>query len=396
MTVAQLGIYTPARVVTACGVCGSGRLETVLSLGSSPPPCVMHPVGRRSPVEQYYPLEMLRCEDCSLLQLSVIVDPDVVFSPEFPYSSGNSMQLHRTFEGMATAVKAFTEGLAPDDLVVDIGANDGTLLRKFAGQRTVGVEPTDQAERIDGPSYQLFFDEGVAETIREKHGPAKVITACNVMAHVDDVDTVMRGVFHLLADDGVFVADNHNAAAVINGQWDMVYHEHLRFYSPQTFADLLGRYGMRSAYWHDTNTHGGSFRMFAIKGGPGEVKAPPVGDWRGCGDRVRATRAKIRAEVAKGPIWAIGATARGTTILNYCGLDVEDVECVLEVPKSDKLGHYIPGTRIPVVDEQALFTANAPRALLLSWHMADIIVPKLRAKGYDKPILVPLPEPHYV
>ena len=116
-------------------------------------------------------------------------------------------------------------------------------------------------------------------------------------------------------------------------------------------------------------------------------------DFSRLAERAHITRDKIR-NACKGYA-GIGATARGTTIINYCGLDVEDLTCVCEVPQSDKIGHYIPGTRIPVVDEQRLFDDPRP-ALLLSWHMEDIIVPKLRARGYTKPILVPLPEPHYV
>ena len=90
-------------------------------------------------------------------------------------------------------------------------------------------------------------------------------------------------------------------------------------------------------------------------------------------------------------MWGIGATARATTIINYCGLDVEDIECVCEVAGSDKIGHYIPGTRIPIVDEAELFASQPARAVLFSWHLADHIIPKLRDRGYDGEIIVPLP-----
>jgi SAM-dependent methyltransferase len=384
-----------ARRVTRCGVCGWTSLTPILSLGTSPPPCVMHPTTQPPVVEERYPLELVRCERCSLIQLSVIVNPDVMFPPEFPYSSGNSRQLHRTFEHLARSA-----AVDPDDLIVDIGANDGTLLSKF-DCRTVGVEPTRQVERIDGAAYQEFFTPELADRIREEHGPARVVTACNVMAHVEDPNAVMRGVHRLLAPGGVFIADNHDVDAVLAGQWDMVYHEHLRFYSPQTFETLLRRHGLGCAKWEPRDTHGGSFRMFATAAAHA---APPNrhlarGGWKGYADRVRQARREIRSEVGvwHGDIWGVGATARGTTILNYCGLDVEDVACVLEVASSDKLGHYIPGTRLPVVDEDRLFTSEAPPAavLLLSWHLEDIIVPKLREKGYAGRVLVPLPEPHY-
>jgi hypothetical protein len=368
---------TSHRVVTNCGICDSTNLETVLSLGTSPPPCVMTPVGE-SVEQERYPLELLRCTECTLVQLSVVVDPEVVFAPDFPYSSGNSRQLHENFEDLAGQVD-----LEPDDLVVDIGANDGTLLSKF-GCRTVGVEPTAQADRIKGHSYRGFFTEAMAKKIVTDHGKAKVVTACNVLAHVDDIHDVMRGITTLLADDGVLITENHRVASVYAGQWDMVYHEHLRFYSLYSFQWLLDLHGLTVDSCQQTDTHGGSFRTFSSKRDDSTTLA----------ERSEHTRDQIR-EACAGGVWGIGATARGTTIINYCGLDVEQVECVCEVPQSDKLGHYIPGTQIPVVDEEILFGPDAKPGLLLSWHMEHLIVPKLRARGYTQPIFVPLPEPHY-
>ena len=318
-----------------------------------------------------------------------------MFAPQFPYSSGNSRQLHDNFENLAQQAQRWLE---PGDLVVDIGANDGTLLSKFTDVRTVGVEPTGQCDKIDGPSCRGFFSEEMARMIRDTWGEAKVITACNVLAHVADIGDTMRGIALLLADDGVLIAENHDLASVVDGQWDMVYHEHLRFYSPHSFHRLLDAHGLGIEEWKPTRTHGGSFRMIASKHGHNRPLWPDREyDFSRLAERAHIARDKIR-NACKGYA-GIGATARGTTIINYCGLDVEDLECVCEVPQSDKIGHYIPGTRIPIVDEKILFDDPRPEVrpgLLLSWHMEDIIVPKLRARGYTKPILVPLPEPHYV
>jgi hypothetical protein len=143
----------------------SADLELVLSLGSSPPTCVMVPVGTRQATEDHHPLELLRCHDCTLVQLSVVIDPEIVFPPAYPYSSGNSRMLHENFEDLARQASGWMGGLVADDLVVDIGANDGTLLSKF-DCRTVGVEPTGQVEKINGPVYQTFFDRLTAEQIR--------------------------------------------------------------------------------------------------------------------------------------------------------------------------------------------------------------------------------------
>lgn len=382
------------RTVTTCGLCASINLETVLSLATTPATCVMVAVGAHDAEEEHHPLELLRCRDCGLVQLGAIVAPNEVFPPDYPYSSGNSPGLHQNFADLALEAEEMVGGLDHMDLVVDVGANDGTLLGKFLGRcRAVGVEPTKQALRIAGATaYQEFFTADLARKIREQHGPAKAVTACNVLAHVDDIRDVMEGIRILLADDGVLVAENHDLASVVNGQWDTVYHEHLRFYSPRTFYETLIWAGFAPRSWHAISTHGGSFRMIATAdGAPMRPPGEPEYDFEALRGTVDQTREAIRAAVAGGAV-GIGATARATTIINTCGLDVEDLAYVCEVARSDKIGHYIPGTLIPVVNEQRLFEDQPQVAVLFSWHLADAIVPKLRSRGYEGRIVVPLPE----
>jgi hypothetical protein len=378
-----------ATLVEKCGLCDGTNLEEVLDVGSSPLTCNMAHVGTRA-VETHYPLVLLRCSDCTLVQLSVMPDPSLVFPPDYPYSSGNSRALHENFEDLAGQV-AEMASLDPTELVVDIGANDGTLLKKFTYARQLGVEPTAQAFKISLPPesvYGEFFSESLARRIRGVHGQAKVITACNVLAHVHDIHDVMRGVNVLLADDGILVTENHDLRSVLRGQWDTVYHEHLRYWDTTSFHNLLMMHGFRAEDWQDILTHGGSFRTFSVKG-PDQGDALPEYDWHDLRARAQNDRLYLREEAGKGGLAGIGATARATTIINYCGLDVEDVEYVAEVSGSDKIGRYVPGTRIPIVDEARLFEEQRP-AILFSWHMADIIGPKLRERGYTGEMILPL------
>jgi SAM-dependent methyltransferase len=369
-----------SRLLDSCGLCGGQNLDTVLDLGSSPPTCAM--VSERESAELHHPLTLIVCKDCTLAQLSVVVEPDVVFPPDYPYSSGNSGALHDNFKDLASKVR-----VRPRDLVVDIGANDGTLLSKFRC-RTVGVEPTGQASKIRGPVYNEFFSERLAERIVEQHGRADVVTACNVLAHVDDLEDVMAGIGKLLKPDGILIAENHDLASVVDGgQWDTVYHEHLRFFDPYSFNVLLERHGFGSAKVEQIPTHGGSFRTTAMRGRY-LVPAKREYDFKKLAKEAHRARARLRT-IARG-VAGIGATARATTVINYCGLDVEDIEYVCEVSGSDKFGRYIPGTRIPVVDESRLLEGQ-PDAMLFSWHLADVIVPKLRERGYTGRITVPLP-----
>jgi hypothetical protein len=381
-----------ARFISECGLCHGTDLQPVLSLGTSP--VTGTTPGQQATVE-HYPLELVRCDACTLVQLSAIVDPVVSFPPGYAYSSGNSRALHANFEQLA--VEATEVWPDPNHLVVDIGANDGTLLRKF-GCRTVGVEPTGQAERITGPKYQEFFTSKLATRIREEHGPANVVTACNVLAHVEDITDVLHGIYLLLGERGVLVAENHDLATVVNGgQWDTVYHEHLRYYTPHSFHLLLRRHGLMGLRSKPIASHGGSFRTTATRtpSGPGLAapKHPIPTDLNYDFARLRLDAAEARRRVrdmtAGGGVWAAGATARATTIVTFCGLDVEDIVCVCEVAGSDKIGSCIPGTRIPVIDEAALFEEQPPMVLLFSWHLEGPITAALRDRGYEGKIVVP-------
>jgi L-ascorbate metabolism protein UlaG (beta-lactamase superfamily) len=201
---------------------------------------------------------------------------------------------------------------------------------------------------------------------------------------------VMRGIRLLLAPDGVLIAENHDLASVVNGQWDTIYHEHLRFFSPYSFDWLLRKHGLAMQEWKRIPTHGGSFRMVADRTGHHRSARRREYDFEALAKSALRTRSELRLGIDGGYAYGIGATARATTIINYCGFDVEDIACVCEVSGSDKIGRLIPGTSIPVVDEERLFEDQPPEVVLFSWHMADVIVPKLRERGYEGEIVIPL------
>jgi len=368
--------------VTACGGCGAAGFKLLLDMGLQP--LAEGRAGKR------YPLLLVRCENCLLVQLDYAVDPAEVFPPDHPYTTGNSAALKRHYEDLA---RELAGPLHTGDVVVDIGANDGTLLNCYPPGKgnlvKVAVEPTDQGKKIPaGITWEKgFFTEELAGKIREAHGPAKVVTACNVLAHVPDPHEFTDGVRELLADDGVFVTENHDLASILDGlQVDTVYHEHLRYYTPGTLARLLEEHGLRVERVILVPTHGGSFRTYARKG-----KENFTG------------RANAAATALRGMLWdisfakrqqvyGIGAATRATPLIHWAGIR-GFITCVCEVPGSDKTGTRMPGTTIPVVDESALVSNQPEYALLFAWHMKDIIVPKLRKAGYKGKFIVPLPEP---
>jgi hypothetical protein len=177
-----------------------------------------------------------------LVQIGLTVDPNILFAPDYPYTSGTTKILKDNFAALYTEVQEVI-GLAPDDLVVDIGSNDGTLLSNFTDHRVLGIEPTLQSELANArgiTTMMSFFTTESASKARDEHGQARVITATNVFAHIEDVHQIVEGILLLLQDDGVFISESHYLMGLLESvQYDTIYHEHLRYYSLHSLQYLL-------------------------------------------------------------------------------------------------------------------------------------------------------------
>lgn len=368
------------RQCRGCGF-GAGAFSRVLDLG-------MQPLAERDDGNRY-PLRVVRCGHCGLVQLSHTVDRAQVFPPGHPYVTGATKALREHFGALAREVAPLLE---PQDLVIDIGANDGTFLdalRRVRPQaRLLAVEPTgaaDLARKKNLPVTQEFWSREVAADILASLGPAKVVVACNVLAHTDDVHGFLDAVARVLAPGGTLITENHDWAAVNDGlQVDTVYHEHLMYYTPATLGRLLEDHGFLIRRLERVPTHGGSFRTYAS---PAAV---------GLQTRADAAAVDLNALVAaaseEGPVWGVGAATRATPLIHWAKLGGM-LTAVAEVPGHPKIGSRIPGTMIPVVSETGLIGAQPAYALLLCWHIASDVVPKLRAAGYEGKFIVPLPKP---
>ena len=353
----------------------------ILDMGEQPLP-ERHDDPRR------YPLALLECQDCTLVQLSYIADQREVFPGGHVYATGNTKFLRDHFAALA---QQLGEPLEPGDLVADLGSNDGSLINAYRTDlRRVAVEPTEQAWKCHvDHTYQEFFTAELAGKILADHGPARVITACNVFAHVPDPHDFSEGVRLLLADDGVFVTENHSLASITDGlQVDAVYAEHLRYYSVATLSRLLAMHGLTVTQAEPIATHGGSFRAYARKTrGDLDVRARVA---------LIGLRALLNGICREGrAVYGVGATTRATPLIHAAGI-AGLIGYVCEVSSSAKIGLTMPGTTIPIVDESRLIEDQPGYALLFSWHIADALVPKLRAMGYKGRFIVPLPEPRII
>ncbi len=406
-------------VVERCQTCDGARLESVLFLGYLPPVNTMPVTGKRPTEEASYPAEMLFCHNCTLAQLGLIVDPAILFPPEYPYSSGTTKILRENFKELYEESSKIVP-LTSDDLIIDIGSNDGTLLSNFknGGHKVQGIEPTlmgKKAIEAGIATEEAFFNIETATRVRSKVGKARIITATNVFAHIENIHDIMEGIITLLADDGVFISESHYLLGLIETlQYDTIYHEHLRYYSLSSISYLLNRHGLEVIHAKRIPTHGGSIRVYAARNGKHQVRdsvkellnsenAANLGtkllpEFK---ERVVLSKLKLNSllldlKLKKQRIFGVGAPSRASTLINYAGIDNGILDCVVEVKNSHKVGKNMPGTVIPVKEESCLFDEQPEYALLLSWHIKDELIQNLSAKGFKGKYIVPLPEPQII
>lgn len=402
--------------VEQCQICGSEKLETVLSLGYMPPVNQMVPIGQVPRQQPWFPTNLLHCRTCDLVQLGIAVDPVIIFPPEYPYTSGTTKLLRDNFAELYAESSKLLD-LKADDLIVDIGSNDGTLISNFqkGGHRILGIEPTDVSRIANErgiPTIQRYFGLDTAKEVKAKHGPASVVTAANCFAHIEDVHAIVDGIVEMLKDDGVFISESHYLIPLLDTlQYDTIYHEHLRYYSLASLKHLLEMHDLEVFHARPIPSHGGSIRVYAARKGSHAVKdsvqkmlaAEPRGD--AMAKRLADFRrdvvlsklrlmAMLRDLKEKGArIAGISAPSRASTLVNYVGLDEGIIDYVVEIAGSLKIGKCMPGTAIPVVDEAKLFADQPDCAVIFSWHIAEELAPKLKAKGFKGQLITPLPVP---
>jgi hypothetical protein len=406
-------------IVNCCQICGSSDLKSVLFLGYLPPVNQMSVIGTPPHEQPSYPADLLCCQNCKLVQLGLVVDKKILFPAEYPYTSGTTQILCENFSDMYRECQLLYP-IANTDLVVDIGSNDGTLLSNFkaGGHRVCGIEPTDMGKlaRERGiPTLIRFFDESAARQVIEIDGKAKVITAANVFAHIEDIHAIVKSILLLLDDHGIFISESHYLLSLLETlQYDTVYHEHLRYYSLQSLRHLFEMHGLEIIHAKKISTHGGSIRIYASRKGryptqlsvkelfeaesTEEINDQRLKEFKG---RVLTSKLSLMAllrDIKKngGNIFAVGAPSRASTLISYTGLDDGILDCVVEVQGSHKIGKYMPGTLIPVLEESQLFEDQPEYAMLTSWHIAEELIPKLKSKGFRGKFIVPLPIPRII
>lgn len=396
-----------------CRLCGSTSFAEVLDLGNMPLANAFLTDVELAQDEGKYPLAVHFCTICKSVQLKHTVSPDILFK-KYHYMTGASKPLAEHFYRMAEEIADKHTGSA-DDLVVEIGSNDGSLLSKIKDRvRVLGVDPADnvvEAALALGVRTKVgFFDTKLAGEIQKEHGKAKVIVANNVMAHIDNLRDVFLGVKELLADDGVFIFEVHWVGNLLtDGGFDQIYHEHIYYHSLHSLKTLLESIGMIVGDIQLVPIHGESMRVFARKSGKASVAVKDFLErevemglvnpdtYKNFSKKVEAGKKvlvellqKLKKEGKK--IVGYGAPAKGNTLLNYFNIGKDTLDYITDSTPA-KQGTYTPGTHIRVVHPSILETETPDYVLLLSWNYAKQILEKekvLRDKGVK--FIIPVPE----
>ncbi len=407
-----------SRVMRECQICCNRALEPLLFLGYMPPVNTMPKVGEAPQEQPSYPAQILYCGKCTLVQLGLAVDPKILFPPEYPYTSSTTKILRENFAELYEECSSLVT-LKNQDLIVDIGSNDGNLLSNFKDKhRVLGVTPEEVGKiaiQRGIPTIIDFFTEKTVKHILNAEGKAKIITATNVFAHIDNINEIVECILELLDSEGVFISESHYLLPLVEGvQYDTIYHEHLRYYSLHSLKWLLEKHNLEVFHAKQIPTHGGSIRVYAARKGQCTImptvasllekekktilKKEQLLDF---GNKVVASKLELYhllCGIKKNGqrVFGIGAPSRASTLINYVGLKEDIIDCVVEVVGSHKIGKYMPGTLIPVVEESFLIEQQPEYALLLSWHIANELITKLRQKGYKGKFIIPLPVPRIV
>ena len=397
-------------VITACEVCGNEKLVSVLDLGLHPMCDDLVRVGDKR-VCREYPIEILFCENCVTGHQRFQVPKHELFPASYHYRSRFTADV---INGMAGLVDSCEQrfGDFGGKKVLDIGCNDGSLLDFFRkkGAITVGIEPTDAYRDAEQKGHIVFNDylsEEVAGLVAASHGKPDFITFTNVFAHIEDLREVLGALKRLMAPHTIIVIENHYLGAVLDGnQFDTFYHEHPRTYSYTSFVHMAGCLDARLMDVEFPSRYGGNIRVFMGMGTEGSGKdhiersdlsdresgffedfallRGNIAHWREAKKRFLAVQVrkhgKLRAKAFPG---------RAAILVKLLGLNEESISAVYEKPGSLKIGHYLPGTRIPIHSDEDLFALpdKALPLLNLAWHIPREIRSYMTEHGYSGPII---------
>jgi SAM-dependent methyltransferase len=397
-----------------CRSCDRSGVQPILSLGQMPPANRLLRADQLDAPEPRYPLDLVFCPACSLVQITASIPPEELFR-EYVYFSSYSETMLASCEALAGRLTR-ERRLGDRHLVVEIASNDGYLLQFYQrlGVPVLGIEPARNIARVARergiPMIEEFFGDDLAAHLLAQGRRADVIHANNVLAHVPDLNGMARGMAALLHDDGVVVIETPYVRDLVErAEFDTIYHEHLCYYSLTALDALFRRHGLVIQHVEHLAIHGGSLRLFAGRASHvSEAVSTLLDEERALGlDRLeyyqdlaaRAATVKQRLcgllteLTGRGQrVAAYGAAAKGATLLNYCGLGPGVIEYVVD-RSIHKQGLYMPGVRLPIGPPTLLMERLPDYLLILAWNLADEIMRQQAAyRAAGGRFILPIPD----
>ena len=405
------------KYINSCQITGSKKLKKIISLGNIP--CVndTKKINSKNTLTLSAPLELYYCNKSKLVQLNIEIDKEILFPKSYPYTSSTTKILRDNFSNLRDQVNKMNF-LKKNDLVIDIGSNDGNLLSNFKDiYRVLGVTPETIGKiaiKKGIPTIIGYFDDQTAKRIKNRHGKAKLITATNVFAHISEVNKLVQNIKKCLKPNGVFISESHYLLSLLEtNQYDTIYHEHLRYYSITSLRNLFSKHGLEIFKVEKINTHGGSIRVYASRKKINKIDSSvkklsnkeknlekKLFTFKNKIKKSKVDFYKILSRIYENninlKIAGISAPSRSTTLINYLGLDENIIEYIFEVKGSKKIGNYVPGTKIKIIEEKIQNLKKFDYLIIFSWHIKKDLIKILNKKGYKGKFIIPLPVPKII
>jgi len=400
-----------------CRFCDNAMDNPFLDLGSAPPSNAYLGASALQKPEQYFPLRLHVCKECWLVQTEDFLEADTLFIDSYAYFSSTSKVWLRHAEQYANDIVQRL-GLNQDSLVIEVGSNDGYLLKKFSdkGIPSLGIEPTastaEAAKKLGLDVLGEFFGSDLGRKLANDGKSADLIVGNNVYAHVPDIMDFTVGLKNALKPGGTITLEfPHLARLLQDKQFDTVYHEHFSYLSLFTTIKIFRAAGLKILHVDKIPTHGGSLRVFgALRNDPRDI-SPSVskilaeeasmdlqdmGPYRKFQQEVNRVKDDFLSFLIKikkrgQTIAGYGAAAKGNTLLNYAGVKPDLLPFVCDAAPS-KQNTFLPGSRIPVLSPDALLEAKPDYVLILPWNIAEEIKNDLRSQGLKSTFVTAIPD----